>query len=84
MERCIEAASWSSETPEHVKAKLERELLSDPEDSTLRLLYTTPESLQMERLRWVLDGCRVLVGAGGCWMLGPMGVHDDGCRWVME
>ncbi|KAL4436561.1 hypothetical protein ABPG75_003700 [Micractinium tetrahymenae] len=54
LERGIEAASWSSDTPENVKAMLSRELLADPEDTTLRLLYTTPESLQMERLRELL------------------------------
>ncbi|KAL4426260.1 hypothetical protein ABPG77_009875 [Micractinium sp. CCAP 211/92] len=54
LERGIEAASWSSDTPEKVKAMLSRELLADPEDTTLRLLYTTPESLQMERLRELL------------------------------
>ncbi|EFN51104.1 hypothetical protein CHLNCDRAFT_55365 [Chlorella variabilis] len=54
VERGIEAAAWSSETPEHVKARLERELLADLEDGSLSLLYTTPESLQMERLREVL------------------------------
>jgi len=35
------------------KAMLVRELKGDPEDTTLRLLYTTPESLATERLRWV-------------------------------
>lgn len=34
-----------------VKVRLSRELLADLEDTSLRLLYTTPESLQMERLR---------------------------------
>lgn len=29
---------------------LVRELTGDPEDTTLRLLYTTPESLATERL----------------------------------
>ena len=34
-----------------IQAMLVRELTGDPEDTTLRLLYTTPESLAMERLR---------------------------------
>jgi superfamily II DNA helicase RecQ len=51
LERGIEAASWSSETPEGAKDRLARELLADLEDTSLRLLYTTPESLQMVRLR---------------------------------
>lgn len=38
VERGIEAAAWSSETPEHVKARLERELLADLEDGSLSLL----------------------------------------------
>lgn len=33
-----------------LKAMLVRELTGDPEDTTLRLLYTTPESLATERL----------------------------------
>jgi len=48
----IEAASWSSQTSEKQKAALARELVS--EDGSLRLLYTTPESLQTERLLDIL------------------------------
>lgn len=47
----IEAALWSSETPEERKKAIARELLADYEDTTLRLLYTTPESLCREELR---------------------------------
>jgi hypothetical protein len=38
LERGIEAAAWSSETPENIKAALARELAADLEDGTLRLL----------------------------------------------
>jgi superfamily II DNA helicase RecQ len=48
----IEAASWSSQTSERQKAALAREIVS--EDGFLRLLYTTPESLQTERLLDIL------------------------------
>jgi len=48
----IEAASWSSQTSEKQKAALARELVS--EEGSLRLLYTTPESLQSERLLDIL------------------------------
>jgi RecQ family ATP-dependent DNA helicase len=46
----IEAACWSSETPEPRKEMVLRELLADEDACTLRLLYTTPESLQSPRL----------------------------------
>jgi superfamily II DNA helicase RecQ len=48
----IEAASWSSQTSEKQKDALAREIVS--EDGSLRLLYTTPESLQTERLLDIL------------------------------
>ena len=49
----IEAASWSSQTSESQKQALARDLVC--EDGTLRLLYTTPESLQTERLLDILS-----------------------------
>ncbi len=49
----IEAASWSSQTSEKQKAALAQELVST--ESTLKLLYTTPESLQTERLLDILS-----------------------------
>ncbi len=44
-------------------------LQADPEDTTLRLLYTTPESLQMERLRWAVPA----TAAPCCAWLGTRG-----------
>lgn len=51
-ENNIEAASWSSLTSEAQKESLARDIVC--EDGTLRLLYTTPESLQTEKLLDVL------------------------------
>jgi superfamily II DNA helicase RecQ len=47
-EHDIEAASWSSQTSESMRATLARDIVSD--SGSLRLLYTTPESLQSPRL----------------------------------
>ena len=55
LERGIEAASWSSEASEERRAMIARELAAGPEDCTLRLLYSTPEALATDRLRW--DPC---------------------------
>lgn len=47
-DRDIEAATWSSLTSESLRAALARDIVSD--SGSLRLLYTTPESLQTPRL----------------------------------
>lgn len=66
VERCLElgidAALWSSETPEDRKRLIASELTADFEDTSLRLLYTTPESVGKEQLRWVMAG-----GGGWAW-----------------
>eukprot|EP00887_Chlorella_sp_A99_P007094 scaffold2.g7094.t1 len=53
-ERGIEAAGWSSETSEAGRAAVARELQAEPQDMSLRLLFTTPESLRTEALRELL------------------------------
>lgn len=67
VERCLElgidAALWSSETPEERKRQIASELTADFEDTSLRLLYTTPESLGKEQLRWVMAS-----GSGWAWV----------------
>ncbi|GAB4818307.1 hypothetical protein N2152v2_005353 [Parachlorella kessleri] len=58
VERCLElgidATLWSSETSEEKKRVITRELQADWEDTSLRLLYTTPESLCRDQLRELL------------------------------
>lgn len=50
-ERGLDAASWDSRASPQQLAAIARELQSSPEDCTLRLLYTTPESLATPALR---------------------------------
>lgn len=52
-DRDIEAASWSSTVSNESKKKIASELAC--EDSSLRLLFTTPESLMTERLMDILS-----------------------------
>ena len=67
VERCLElgidAALWSSETTDNKKRLITCELTADFEDTSLRLLYTTPESLGKDELRWVVRWRRPLVAS---------------------
>ncbi len=49
LEKGIEAAVFNSDVPDLLKQRLCSDIISD--EPSLRLLYTTPESLQQPRLR---------------------------------
>lgn len=55
LDRNIDASSWDGNTTERQRLTISRELLSDPGECSLRLLYTTPESLATPKLRELLD-----------------------------
>ena len=56
MERCAEngicAEAWNSEISPADRESIERELLDS--ETSLKLLYTTPESLMSEKLKEIL------------------------------
>lgn len=53
--------------PLRAQDMLSRELMADAEDGTLRLLYTTPESLATERLRRAAPlGAQAANSCGAC------------------
>ena len=66
--------------PAAPQAMLARELTGDPEDTSLRLLYTTPESLAMQPLRCAPHPAAVSCAKGEEQQRGPYCVRGCGRR----